>query len=307
MKSILWLILFLLLGVGNPLSCSIASPDTKLPAGSSEPSRAPLPQTEKELVSEVPYVEKLTFASSALDKKTSFNVYLPKGYEKSEKKRYPVLYMFHGTGGNENQWMPGLGLDAAADRLIAEGKIKPLIMVSPQIGASYGLNTENRGAYQDYLFKELIPYIDASYNTDSSREGRYVGGLSMGGWAALHLAFQNPGLFSKAGGHSPALWMDYWGEMGDLRKWLYPDEQTRLARDPLALAETSPLNGLSVYLDVGKGDGYRFYEGAEVLQQALQKRGGDEVSVEYHLFSGGHNREYWSSHAEDYLMFYGGE
>lgn len=301
MKSILWSILCMLLGISSPSACGTTLPLPEITPPPAQSERV-WPVAETKEISSAPHVQRVTFHSETLNRDYAFNIYFPPGYE--DGGSYPVLYMLHGTGGNENQWMPDLGLDAAADRLIAENKIHPLVIVTPQIGSSYGLNTEERGRYSDYLLEELIPYIDAHYSTDASGQSRYIGGLSMGGWAALHHAFLQPELFSKAGGHSPALWIDYWGETGDLRQWLYPDEETRLARDPLSLADSKELPGLSVYLDSGQGDGYRFYEGAEILYNKLLDK---NVSVEYHLWPGGHNQEYWSSHVEDYLLFYAGK
>ncbi|RAU92610.1 esterase [Paenibacillus sp. YN15] len=252
------------------------------------------------MISSSPDVRKLTFKSNALGKDKRFNIYLPPGYS-SGSDAYPVLYMIHGTGNNENQWMPDLGLDTAADKLIGENRIRPLIIVTPQIDSSYGLNSEEKGLYSDYLTQDLVSFVDKHFRTLPSREDRYIGGLSMGGFAALNNAFRHPELFSKVGGHSPALWMDYWADTGDLQAWLYPDEETRKARDPLSLAETADFEDLTVFLDSGKHDGYRFYEGSELLYNKLLEKG---IQVEYHLWDGEHTKNYWSSHTEDYLMFF---
>lgn len=300
MNGLLWLLLCFLLGLPVSGDPSVSPAPSPVPVSPAAGTAAPI--LREETVSVSPDVRKLAFKSSALGKDMSFNIYLPPGYEESGES-YPVLYMLHGTGGSENQWMPQLGLDAAADRLVAEKRIAPLIIVTPQIAGSYGLNTEDKGRFSDYLTRDLIQAVDSRFRTVASREGRYIGGVSMGGYAALYNAFLHPGLYSKAGGHSPALWMDYWGETGDLRQWLYPDESTRKARDPLALAEAADLGGMSVYLDAGKGDGYRFYDGAELLYSKLKDNG---VQAENHLWEGGHTQEYWKSHVEDYLLFYAG-
>jgi enterochelin esterase-like enzyme len=146
------------------------------------------------------------------------NIYLPKGY--SEQNKYPVLYMFHGYSSSEDTWMPGLQLDVKASELIEAGKINPLIIVCPDMENSYGINSSptysviggsnrnnnlSQGMFEDYFIKELIPFIDANYSTDARRESRYTGGLSMGGFISIYLAFSHPDLFSKVGGHSPAL------------------------------------------------------------------------------------------------------
>jgi enterochelin esterase-like enzyme len=79
----------------------------------------------------------VTFKSQALDKEMKLSVYLPKGY--TTTKKYPALYMLHAFAGNESNWMPNLALNEKADQLIDQGKIKPIIIISPQFDNSYGL------------------------------------------------------------------------------------------------------------------------------------------------------------------------
>ena len=231
-----------------------------------------------------------------------FNIYLPKGY--SKKIHYPVLYLIHGYTDTEDAWMPNLNLKDAADRLVENGKIASLIIVMPQIDNSFGINTDkimnmslkfSAGMYEDYLYKDLIPYIDKKYSTVKSKAGRYIGGLSMGGFAALHLAFCHPDMFSKVGGHSPAFADD---------PWLYPNDEKRNERDPIKIASSKDLGSLKVYLDCGDRDSFKFYVGCEQLFAVLQSRG---ISSEYHLNSGEHNAEYWKAHSDDYLVFYAGK
>ncbi len=257
---------------------------------------------QAEVISAEPNVQKVTFYSESLGKDMKFNIYLPPGY--NVKKKYPVLYLYHGYGGTENSWIPELGMDKTADEMLSEGKIKPLIIVSPQIDNSYGFNSSSEGDYSDYIVKDLIQYVDNRFSTDDSKESRYIGGLSMGGWVALFNAFSHPELYSKVGGHSPAVWMDEWSNTGGLKDWIYPTDEIRKQRDPLLLAETQDLKGFSVYLDCGAVDSYKFYQGAEALNEILQSK---NVKSEYHLSPGGHDDAYWMEHLRDYLMFYAGK
>jgi|GEM_PF-263839 len=254
--------------------------------------------------------------SAALGKTMKFNVYLPKGYDPGVD--YPVLYLFHGYQGNENGWLNGLQVKEKADALLDQGRIFPLIIVSPQMDNSFGINSSPtyslvdpsdpvnslyNGRYEDYLFQDLIPYIDSNYPTVTTRSGRFAGGLSMGGFIALHSAFSHPEMFAKVGGHSPAVVINDGSLTPAQYAWLYPNEATRLQRDPLALAQSKDLTGLEIYLDCGSADGYHFYRGTGQLADLLQQQGYD---YEYHLNSGGHTLEYWGSHVEDYLLFYAG-
>lgn len=261
-------------------------------------------------------VEKITLHSKALKKDMKVNVYLPKGYSKNAK--YPVWYAIHGYTGNEDSWINDQNIGLKADELLDQNKINPVIIVSPQIDNSYGINSSKEtkmlfvdpnagkdpkyaffiGMYEDYLCKELIPYIDANYSTVASGEGRYIGGISMGGFVALHLAFYYEGMFSKVGGHSPAVWTDS-NLPGDLGKGLYPDDTARRQRDPLYLAKNKALQGLSVYLDCGDKDS--FSEGCNELYKVLKEKG---VKAELHIDPGEHNNTYWKAQAENYILFY---
>lgn len=261
-------------------------------------------------------LQKIEFASEALGKKMRLRVYTPPGYD--ESLRYPVLYMLHGYGAAESAWMPEMKLHEEADKLIADGRIRPLIIVAPEMDNSYGLNSADRyrvaspespnnsryyGRYEDYFAQDVIAYVDEHYRTIASKEGRYVGGYSMGGFASLHVAFRHPDLFSKVGGHSAALWLNDWSQVPLMKSWLYPNQATRKKRDPIDLARTQDLSGITVYLDCGDRDKFKLFDGARKLYDILQERG---IPSEFHLNSGNHDRSYWTSQLENYLLFYAG-
>lgn len=313
----------LVLAIGSAAAgCADSQPQPGNPAtgpvsGSAAPSSAPAqtaaPSEPPEPVSPS-VLESVEFRSEALGQTKRLKVYLPPGYD--ESREYPVLYMLHGYSGTESAWMPQMRLEKTADRLIGEGRIEPLIIVAPQMDNSYGLNSSETyrvavpdnpsgsryyGRYEDYFIMDVLGYVDEHYSTISSREGRYVGGYSMGGFISLHAAFRHPDLFSKAGGHSPALWLDDWSRVPLMKSWLYPNAAARRERDPVQLAEYADLQGLSVYLDCGDKDDFRLYEGTEKLYGILKERG---VASEYHLNPGKHDRAYWQSQSENYLLFY---
>ncbi|EFM11220.1 putative esterase [Paenibacillus curdlanolyticus YK9] len=264
---------------------------------------AGLPENAK-LIAKTTSVYRIQFDSPALGKEVRFNLYLPPGYDAT--KHYPTLYMLHPLNGSENSVLSSTGLSAAADKLIGEGKIQPLLIIAPLLESSYGLNLTEEdaktcssctiGNYEDYLIKDLIPYVDSHFGTIANKSGRYIGGFSGGGIAALHAAFTHTDLFSKAGGHSASLYLDAWPD-------LYSTPELRSQRDPLALAANASLTELSVYLDCGDQDPYRFYEGAEKLYELLQKK---QVKSEYHHGPGAHDEAYWDPNSENYLMFYTG-
>jgi len=224
-------------------------------------------------------VSAITISSAALGREMPVLVFTPSSFDATY--RYPVLYLFHGRGGDETSWMSGrlgqdgIGIDGIAQRLIAEGRIPPLIIVSASIDDSYGVDSPpsnegyDHGPYEQYIVDELVPAIEARYPTRTDSAGRLIGGLSMGGFAALHAAFRHPGLFGAVGGLSPAVWL---GDIAD-RTWLYPDAAARDANDPLRLAQTAPIGGMRVFLGAGDRDYAWILDATAVLAERLDARG----------------------------------
>lgn len=167
----------------------------------------------------------VTIQSVILGKDMISQVYLPENYDSTVK--YPVLYFLPSNGGSSYTVIQQFGILEAADELTQSHQIHPTIIVALGIDNSFGLNSNaetqeitrslstehydvkiHEGMYEDYIIDEAIPYIDAHFSTDASRDGRSIGGYSMGGFAALYIAFQHPDLFAKVGGHSPSLFVD---------------------------------------------------------------------------------------------------
>ncbi|MBW7477639.1 esterase family protein [Paenibacillus oenotherae] len=272
------------------------------------PAQAKPDPVKKKTSGNGPVWNREVFYSESLQKEMDVHVYLPPGYSASES--YPVLYLLHGFGGNYQDWIPHSGLPGVADKLIRSGKVKPLIVVSPQIDTSFGINSSSgpaevnaigvsEGLYEDYIAQDLRNYIEKNYAADRSSSSRYIGGISMGGFAALHIAFRNPELYSRVGGHSASLWLEDSNDFSDQKAWVFGDQITKRARDPLELAEYADLGAMEVYLDCGNYDA--FAPRSVKLYERLSER---QVSTELHIQEGGHSGAYWSKHVEDYLLFY---
>ena len=251
-------------------------------------------------------VETLAVASRALGRTMNVQIYRPPG-----AARLPVLYLFHGFGGNGAAYFDaGLAINRTADRLIATGAIAPLVIVAPDCDNGFGVNTTPAqgmlsaggtiGLYEDYLLQEMLPAAEARLGVTVARADRRVGGVSMGGFAALHLALRHPDMFSRVGAHSAALW-DYSGtdQFTGQRDWLYPTPDLRAGRDPLLLATQTDLRGLRFYLDVGDRDTLRRQD--EAMHAVLTAHGG---ASELHVGSGGHDAAFWRSRLESWLAFY---
>ncbi len=257
-------------------------------------------------------VEKVNFYSNVLGKEMPMMVYLPEDY--NSLKPLPVLYFLHGRSGNENI-MFDADLNTKADQMIKDEQIMPMIIICPRFENSRGLNSSlicrevidagnsnriiNLGMYEDYFIREILPFIDNTYNTIKDRKGRYVGGASAGGYIALHNAFRHQHLFSKVGGHMPALELKL--EKED--KPYYSDMVSWEKYDPINIARNGDISpDIDVYLDAGDKDEGRFYEGCSILHKILKEKG---INSQNHVFQGNHSAKYVKSNIEKYLKFYG--
>lgn len=172
-------------------------------------------------VNPVPHgtVSRIWYDSPALGLERRMTVYAPAGYETSGK-RYPVLYLLHGMGGDEEAWI-SLGRTAQIlDNLIAQGKAKPMIVIMPNGNASQEaapgessrgmvpptmqLPKTMEGSYEQ-AFPEIVKFIDKNYRTIKSKSGRAIAGLSMGGFHSLHISKQYPDMFNYIGLFSAAI------------------------------------------------------------------------------------------------------
>lgn len=258
----------------------------------------------------VPQIDKISVESALLGKAMPVQVYLPPGY--SQDARYPVLYFLADYGGTADTVMRQYGAAERAEAMIAAGDIEPLIIVGLSCDRGFGINSSSEpgtfetasgkafslGMYADHLCEEVIPYIDAHYRTIAAGDGRFIGGYSMGGFAALHNAFTRPALFSRAGGHSPSLFVGGFPD-STVSDWLYPTEEIRARRDPIHLAREADLGGLRVFLDVETGGA----DGVLRLHEVLAERGVDVTFMELSL---SHGRESCYANMEEYLRFYAG-
>lgn len=248
-------------------------------------------------------VLKLSIESKIFNRKMPCMIYLPKGY--GNGKEYPVWYGLHGHSSNETMWIDN-GIAETADKLIADGEIKPLIMVFPFVKdadvkeiaedkADDGKFSERK--IDQYISKELVPYIDSHYYSNASRNSRFIGGLSMGGMISLRVAFHHADLFSKVGGYTPAMISkDY--SNNQLEEWLYPNDKFDQSIDILAFDKKKGFDKLKIYIDTGNSND-PFSEGNQSLNKALLKR---KIDIEFRLYNGGHSLQ--TDFIEDYLKFY---
>lgn len=137
-----------------------------------------------------------TFTSASMKREVGYCLYLPPGYAKDEKRRYPVIYHLHGAGGNETRSVYSASV---LHEGILAGKLPEMIMVFPNGGRAtmYQDSGDGRFMAETMMIQELIPHIDANYRTLADRKARCIEGFSMGGRGSTHLAMRHPDLFGS--------------------------------------------------------------------------------------------------------------
>lgn len=145
-------------------------------------------------------VQQILFPSASTNTSRRAFVYTPASYSKNQTERYPVLYLQHGWGEDETAWSNQGHCNLIMDNLIAEGKIKPFIIVM-----TYGMTNEIKFGglrsfdvtpFQTVLVDELIPYVDANFRTFADQSHRAMAGLSMGGMETKMITLNKPEVFS---------------------------------------------------------------------------------------------------------------
>src|SRR5262249_50655408 len=137
-------------------------------------------------------LETVEYDSKTVGAKRKARVYTPPGYSKD--KKYPVLYLLHGIGGEENEWTRGGSPHVNLDNLYADKKIVPMIVVMPNGRAAKDVTARDPfpkqgpafAAFEKDLLNDLIPFIEKTYSVKADRESRALAGLSMGGGQSLN-------------------------------------------------------------------------------------------------------------------------
>jgi len=143
------------------------------------------------------------FKSGALGRDWKYEVYLPSGYETS-RLRYPVLYLLHGNGGSGYDWVDKGKVQSVADSLIASGDMPPAVIVMPDAGVTWYVDRKQK--METAVIRDLFPEVERNLRVLRSREGRLIGGLSMGGYGSLRLVMKYPEMFAAAALLSPAIY-----------------------------------------------------------------------------------------------------
>lgn len=223
-------------------------------------------------------LETIEYESTTVGMTRKARVYTPPGYSKDQK--YPVLYLLHGIGGDENEWARHGAPEIILDNLYADKKAVPMIVVLPNGRAAKDVTARDPipkqvpgfAAFENDLLKDLIPHIEKHYSVKTDRESRALAGLSMGGGQSLNFGLGNLETFAWVGGFSSA-----------------PNTKPakELIKDPEAAAKQLKL----LYVACGDKDGlFRISEG--VHEMLVEKK----IPHRYNVIVGGkHDFQVWKS------------
>lgn len=224
-------------------------------------------------------IEPLEYRSTVTGGQRRANVYLPPGY--SPDRRYPVLYLLHGIGGDETEWLRFTSPNVILDNLVADGKAEPMIVVMPNGRALADDRAEGDlfspakvagfAAFERDLLDCLIPAVEAAYATRTDREGRALAGLSMGGGQTLNFGLGHLDTFAWLGAFSPA---------PNTR----PDAE--LLRDP----EDARARLKLLYLSCGSKDGLM-----NISRRVLTLLDRHQIPRTWNVDDFGHDSSHWGS------------
>ena len=228
---------------------------------------------------------KMWYHSNTLDADRRLTVYTPPGYEKS-KEKYPVLYLLHGSGGDEDAWADLGRTVQILDNLIAEGKAKPMIVVMPngvyynQAAPGYAINMFQPTMFNsrsdstveiEQSFPDVIAFVESTFRVAKGQKNRAVAGLSMGARQSCAISRAHLGTFSYIGMFSGAVLADT------------PEAEAALAR------QMAPKVAPTLYwIGVGSADGVK--ANAVKLRDYCKAKG---YPVEYYESDGGHTWRNW--------------
>jgi len=249
-------------------------------------------------------IEALSYSSEIFEDEIKYSVYLPTEYDSSARS-YPVLYLFHGLGNNEHAWIQYGDMKRLMDAMYSNDAIVPMIVVMPNARNSWFIDDiDSDFPFETMFIDEFIDHIDLNYRTRSEKKFRAFGGLSMGGYGALILAFKHPEVVSSIFSLSPGIWTDETIQtlsnedyLRTFDKLYTTDPDNRLTErwkahsihHQVKVKSQSDLSKVKYYITSGDDDAGISVATAELHILFKDKN----VPHEYRVYDGGHTWEYW--------------
>mgnify|MGYP000174769272 FL=1 len=243
--------------------------------------------------------------SKILDANRQFTIYLPQSYEVDATRKYPILYLLHGMSGVNTSWFTDQRVKDVMDQLVASGEACEMIIVSPNAGgntASCGNGHFNMPgwAYEDFFYKEFLPYIEKTYRVKGDKQHRAIAGLSMGGGGTASYAQRYPDMYCAAYAMSALMNIPVSGEEAGKD----PDPTNKMAVLTRSVQEHSciryvaeaddarkaQLRTVQWFVDCGDDD-FLLDRNIEFFQ-AMRNA---DIPCQFRVRDGGHTSEYWHS------------
>lgn len=243
-------------------------------------------------------VDTVQVYSASMNKNIKTCVIVPEDYKKS-KKKFPVVYLLHGYSGNYASWAKdfkelGKQVDQYGFIVIGvDGNYSSWYFDSP---------IDPNFKYETYVIKELVPFVDKNYRTITSREGRAISGLSMGGHGALYLSFKHQDIFGAAGSMSGGVDFRPFPENWDIKKRLGSIKEFPENWDKYTVTNMLDLvkdNKMKLIIDCGIDDFFM-----EVNRQLHDKMLALKINHDYIERPGEHNIQYWQNSLKFQLLFF---
>jgi enterochelin esterase-like enzyme len=254
--------------------------------------------------------DNLSMKSEILKMDRKYAIYLPPGYETSERS-YPVLYLLHGGGDDQTGWVQFGEVLRITDKAITDGSATAMIIVMPDANTGqrgYFNSIKGDWRYEDFFFEELMPFVEKTYRIKSEKRYRAVAGLSMGGGGTFVYALRHPELFSSAcplsascGPLSPDEMQRYKTRPGmqeatdvELETYYKKHSVPEMMRN----MPDDQKKAVNWFIDCGDDD--FLYEGNSMVHIEMRKK---EIPHEYRVRDGAHNWTYWRESLPVVLSF----
>jgi S-formylglutathione hydrolase FrmB len=238
--------------------------------------------------------------STAVSQTLEFGVYLPKDYDADANKdrKWPLVIWLHGMFEDHLRFHQRGGAEVL-DRCVGDGKLPPCVFVTANGGSTSMYVNRKDQRWEDLITQDLLEHVTKNYRVAADREHRAIMGVSMGGMAALRIAFKHSDVFGAVGAHSSAVFAEDPDKLPERMKGMASrigldevfgkpiQKEPWQQANPLCLAnstDTKVLSTLRIYFDAGTDDRYGFAVGNELLHKALDAK---KVEHTWRLIDGG--------------------
>jgi enterochelin esterase-like enzyme len=243
------------------------------------------------------FVEYGNMFSHILNEQREYAIYLPKDYYSNASKKYPSLYLFHGLDGSHKDWIERGSIKEITNNLINENEMQDLIIIFPEASKTFKSYFNSiEWKYEDYMIKELVPFIDSKYKTINISKFRAISGLCWGGGASFIYAMRHPDYFSIAFGIS-----NYFKDLN--LPWYNNLDPTQIKINRI-VDENNCINILSSfdeeYIDILRKNNWAIDCGSQDFTFSINKElnkafSEKEIPLKMIIREGRHNWAYWKS------------